>query len=331
MTARLPRTMLVGVMLCTWVLVAGICRLAEPSALIPVFIGVGVVSTLLAAFDRGVWRWPVVRAFVRRPDVEGTWIGEIHSEWRDPRTGEQVPPIPAALVVRQTYCDIVVSQFTAASSSVTISAAMTEDSDGRWLVVGLYRNEPRLPHQDFSRIHHGGLRMHLAVGAPQRLQGVYWTDRGNRGELEFRFVTATRAHDFTAAQELAAKHGMVSLATAHPLTTPAPVRRELDDQIPALREELSRLLQSVFDEHELRKFATHSGAGLAGRLPGGSAPLLVIADEFAGLLVRENRVGEALERLREQRPKWSAKIEELMSRVKETPPSTLPPGPAPTQ
>lgn len=202
MPGRLPISILVGLAACTWALVLVVAgsdvgwEFAKPFSLV-----VGVISGALAGFDRWVWRWPGVRGVVGRPDLEGTYWGVIRSEWVNPETGQKHTPIPAAVVIRQSYTAITVTLFTADSSSSTIAAALDELPDGRFAVAGLYRSEPRLSVQGRSRMHHGGLRLHLA-GPDTRLHGSYWTDRGTQGEMEFSRVSQKRSADFTEASGL---------------------------------------------------------------------------------------------------------------------------------
>ncbi|MBL8725277.1 MAG: hypothetical protein JNK49_14610 [Planctomycetes bacterium] len=207
MPGRLPISILVGLAACTWVLVLVVAGgevdwwFARPFSFV-----VGVISVVLACFDRWVWRWPGLRAAVRRPDLGGTYWGVIRSEWVNHETGLKPTPISAAVVIRQTYTALTVTVFTADSFSSTIAAELSEEPDGRFSVAGLYRNEPRLSVQDGSRIHYGGLRLYLA-GPDTRLHGSYWTDRDTKGEMEFTRVSAKRAADYVEARGLAIQWG----------------------------------------------------------------------------------------------------------------------------
>ncbi len=203
MPGRLPISILVGLAACTWALVLVVTGstlgwdFAKPFSLV-----VGVISIALVTFDRWLWRWPGIRSVVGRPDLEGTYWGVIRSEWVNPETGQKPAPIPAAVVIKQSYTGVVLTLFTVESSSSTIAATLDEGPDGRFAVAGLYRNEPRLSVQERSRMHHGGVRLHLA-GPDTRLHGSYWTDRGTQGEMEFSRVSRSRVADFAEAKGLA--------------------------------------------------------------------------------------------------------------------------------
>ncbi len=206
MPGRLPIAILVGLAACTWALVLVVAgsevgwEFAKPFSLV-----VGVISGALAGFDRWVWRWPGIRAAVGRPDLEGTYLGEVRSEWVNPESGAKPAPIPAALVIKQAYTALTVTLFTCENESVTLAASLECAADGRHAVVWMYRAEPRLAVRDRNSMHHGAARLNVAGAG--RLNGSYWTDRKTQGEMEFSRVSTTRAADFTEAHALAQSTG----------------------------------------------------------------------------------------------------------------------------
>jgi hypothetical protein len=201
---QFPLSILVGLAALTWLAVAVALYGASPDPAFfkPMSFVVGVVGTTLAAWDRFVWRIPKLSAVHGIPDLNGTWVGELKSNWKDPTTGVSPGPIPIVIVIKQTYTAMTVATHTAESSSNSVAAGMHTEPDGRHAIVSLYRNEPRLSVQDRSRIHYGGVRLNL-VGSEDHLQGPYWSDRGTSGEIAVRFVSRTRVLDFTAGQALA--------------------------------------------------------------------------------------------------------------------------------
>lgn len=202
MPGRTPVSIVLGLAACVWALVILVAggevgwQHAKPFSLV-----VGVISLALAAFDRWIWRWPVVRGFVSRPDLEATYWGELKSQWVDPKTGEPPKPIAVAVVITQRYSRLALTLFTEDSQSSTIAATLDQGADGRFAVLGIYRNEPRLSAQPRSRIHYGGLRLDLA-GSGTTLKGSYWTDRGSCGELELARLSSECAHDFGEAERM---------------------------------------------------------------------------------------------------------------------------------
>ena len=55
---------------------------------------------LFLIYDRYVWHWPIVRRVTKKPDLRGTWKGELKSSHLP--DGKPFPPIPSILRIRQT-------------------------------------------------------------------------------------------------------------------------------------------------------------------------------------------------------------------------------------
>src|SRR5690606_14877320 len=54
----------------------------SPGALRPFGLVTTLVALVVAAFDRWLWRIPLLHGwFVRRPNISGTWAVEIRSTW----------------------------------------------------------------------------------------------------------------------------------------------------------------------------------------------------------------------------------------------------------
>ena len=82
------------------------------------------LSLLYIGFDGWLWRAPGVRQLVAggRPYVGGTWEAEMRSNWVDPKTGSQITPVQAFMVIRQTFGSLSLRILTAESASETLAA-----------------------------------------------------------------------------------------------------------------------------------------------------------------------------------------------------------------
>lgn len=167
-----------------------------------------VADLLLLGFDRWFWAWPGISMLVKRPDLRGTWRGELVSEWKDPATGASLPPIPVFACVTQTANTLHLRQFTKESGSLTISAALTAQADDVMVFTATYQNEPNVDVRHRSQIHFGAFRLYVAGDS---LTGTYWTDRNTRGSMKFSRVSGKKCQGFEHAGKLEAQH----LATLH--------------------------------------------------------------------------------------------------------------------
>lgn len=162
----------------------------------------GVLSLVIMAFERWLWRLPLLHPLlVGVPDLNGTWKGELNSNWMNPETGAKPGPLPAYLVVRQTFSTIHATLLTNESESKLITGSVYDENDGAQLVAGLYTSTPRMSVRDRSSIHRGGLLLQILGQPAYGLSGSYWTDRETTGELSFDERTSDLYHDFARAAQ----------------------------------------------------------------------------------------------------------------------------------
>lgn len=165
----------------------------------PVSTVAGLVVLSLAAFDKWLWHWSILRGiFVRRPDLRGTWQVELKSTWRDPTTGAELLPIEAFLVVSQTFTTLGMRLFTAQSESRLRGAEILANDDDTFDVVAVYQNEPKLEFRARSPIHQGAMKLGVRGSPPTVLDGHYWTDRGTQGSVR---MSTRRSEKFASFEQ----------------------------------------------------------------------------------------------------------------------------------
>lgn len=163
-------------------------------------LAVSAVSLLLLAFDRYLWKLPVVRSLARRPVLHGTWKGTFVSDYVYPQTGRREGPTESYLVARQTYSSLHVRFITARSASESMACELRKKEDGRHEIYALYENRPPLLAQGESPVHRGGLILEVVGSPPHRLKGSYWTDRKTQGDLELDGYSKEVRDDFDGAK-----------------------------------------------------------------------------------------------------------------------------------
>ncbi len=159
-----------------------------------------VVLVLATIFDRWVWAWPLVRRFVAEvPDLRGTWKGTIVTTYQ-PEDGTRMEPIPAFLVIRQTFTGIWARLLSERSASETVSAKLVPAPDGVTTLAAVYRNTPRMRERAASPMHFGSFLVEVHNDPVHALTGHYWTDRETGGDMEF----AARSKNLATSYEQAA-------------------------------------------------------------------------------------------------------------------------------
>jgi hypothetical protein len=165
----------------------------------PIGPAVAVAWAGLWVFDRYAWRW--LSSVVGRPVVDGTWHGDLASDWVNPETGEGVPlDANVFLVVRQRYWSVTVRMLTKESASASLRADFTKYEDGVHQLVYLYGNTPRQQFRHRSEVHYGGAVLSAPKDRESGVEGHYFTDRKTCGEM--RFHTRYRKHVETHAAGL---------------------------------------------------------------------------------------------------------------------------------
>lgn len=179
----------------------------------------GMLSTLATAiflfgivFTKWLWKWsPLQGWLVPFPNLNGVWEGEIRSTWLAPGATEPLPPIPAILLIKQSFTKISCVIQTGEMKSFSISGEFRIASEDQLRqVVYSYASDPKPGVRDRSARHYGTAVLEILDSKPRKLTGFYWTDRKSTGEMEFTFQNhkRTRRHE-----KLIAEHPMASRST----------------------------------------------------------------------------------------------------------------------
>jgi len=104
MIPRLHLTTIIGIIFGLWAIFMILAGFQITSDFFkPFSLVVGIVGIIILSFDKWLWKLPIIHnIFVLFPDVSGTWGGQIISLWKDEKTGKQIQPINAFLVIHQT-------------------------------------------------------------------------------------------------------------------------------------------------------------------------------------------------------------------------------------
>jgi len=145
---------------------------------------------LTAFFMRWGWRWKLLQGWlVPFPDLNGTWQGQIQTNWKDAE-GKTYSPIPAILTVKQTFGRISCIMRTGEMESHSYLEGFCIDKDAqvRRLCYS-YTSRPKAALRDRSTPHDGTILLNI-IGEPVRkLEGEYWTQRRTTGTVTLTFRT----------------------------------------------------------------------------------------------------------------------------------------------
>jgi hypothetical protein len=119
------------------------------------------------------------------PDLGGTWIGEIHSDYLDSKTDKQIKPIPCMSIIVHKFNQIKFKIITLESESISFSEQLYFDkSSNTKRITYSYSNDPNLLLDYRSETHKGTVILNL-IG-DDKMEGYYFTSRGTKGKISLK-------------------------------------------------------------------------------------------------------------------------------------------------
>ncbi len=185
--------LLVGISAAVWFLLAyfnglDLSNVKDFFGLIPKVVSIDLL--VVAAFVKWGWKFKIFRGWlVPFPNLNGSWVGFIHSDWRNPETGEKPPPIPVMLTINQSFFHISCMMCTSEMESSSYSEGFLLEPERQIKnLVYTYASKPRLSLTERSIPHDGAAVFKIFENPKQKLVGRYWTERLTKGEivLEYR-------------------------------------------------------------------------------------------------------------------------------------------------
>lgn len=144
------------------------------------------VTLLLLAFDRWLWRWPMVRWFTELAGqrvIHGTWRGQIDylTDGQGNRGSTAV-----YMAVYQTYSTVSIRCYfpRTQATSWSLTAALSK-GEHRHELRYIFQQEAPAPDRDRNRPTQGACQLAI-VGRPvQEVSGSYYSERGGKGTMAF--------------------------------------------------------------------------------------------------------------------------------------------------
>lgn len=156
-------------------------------SLVPKVISIDLF--LIAVFVKWGWKFKVFRNWlVPFPNVNGTWLGLIRSDWVNPKTGERIPKIPVMLTIKQSFNKLNCVMHTTEMKSTSISEGFNINIDKQVKQLSyIYTSKPRIIINNRSVQHDGAILFDIIENPTRKLKGRYWTERNTTGEITLTF------------------------------------------------------------------------------------------------------------------------------------------------
>lgn len=158
-------------------------------------LGISMAAVFWFGYFKWVWKWPYFRKILYRPNVNGTWLGEFKSDWKNDK-GLENPPKKFVLVIRQHWLSISIRAFTDLQKTESyVETLIFDDSKGVKLIAYLF-SEKRVGAGDHGS-RQGAAELDLIEdGSKKYLEGHFWTQAGTRGYIK---VKQACSHEFMAS------------------------------------------------------------------------------------------------------------------------------------
>jgi hypothetical protein len=131
------------------------------------------------------WKYPILKKIFYRPNLNGTWTGELITDWKK-ENGESIGPIHFFIVIRQNFLRINFTTFTVNYIGKSYSEKLTLDKErGVKNVAYLYRKETSLTSESNNE---GASELRVIESDVLKLKGKYWSSIKTNGEIEVNFL-----------------------------------------------------------------------------------------------------------------------------------------------
>ncbi|WP_044412214.1 Cap15 family cyclic dinucleotide receptor domain-containing protein [Thiomicrospira microaerophila] len=157
--------------------------------LIPKVVSIDLLVIFI--FVKWGWKLKIFRGWlVPFPNLNGSWVGHIYSDWRNPKTGLATPPIPVLLTIKQSFFQISCVMHTEEMNSYSYTEGFLINTDRQEKNLAYsYSSKPRLNLSNRSSPHDGTAVFKIIETPEKKLVGRYWTERETKGEIIFEYRT----------------------------------------------------------------------------------------------------------------------------------------------
>jgi hypothetical protein len=182
---RIQITLFITTTIATWALYLFIFDIDYSfQHLSPFAFTVSIMTIVTLLFDTYLWKLKLFRGWlVKKPIIEGEWVGELQSSWKD-ENNKPIPPIETIVTIKQRYTKFSLNLKTGESSSKLQASEVELLDDGTYKIYGVYQNTPSIHLRGTrSQIHYGAVLLNYDPAEPDSLSGHYWTDRNTNGSI----------------------------------------------------------------------------------------------------------------------------------------------------
>ena len=162
--------------------------------------GLSAVTLFWVFYFQWGWRWPVLEKLFDKPNLNGTWIGKLITDWKDP-DGQGIGARQFVLVVRQTFLRLHVVTFTDTFIARSYAESVWINRQrGIKRLIYLYAHDSTTVGDEGNR--EGATELRIEGEPPARMIGRYWSNTKTNGSIEVERVSSEHAEAFQDAMQM---------------------------------------------------------------------------------------------------------------------------------
>lgn len=180
--------LLIGISASVWLSLAyfgglDLSKVKDFFGLVPKVVTIDIL--IVGVFAKWGWKLKIFRGWlVPFPNLNGSWVGLIYSDWKNPNTGQKPSPIPVMLTVKQSLFHISCMMHTGEMESSSYSEDFLIDTERQIKNLAYsYTSRPRSSLSERSTPHDGTALFRVIEKPKHKLIGRYWTERLTKGEI----------------------------------------------------------------------------------------------------------------------------------------------------
>lgn len=154
----------------------------------PIPTVVSLDLAIIFIFVKWLWKWNKLYPwFVPFPNLNGTWKGQLQSNWICPNTKEKIKSIPIILTINQSFTNTSCIMRTEEMCSESFSGEIIRNIESeKSKIIYSYKSDPRADIRHRSPSHFGTVVLDI-VNNNLKLDGEYWTSRETTGIIKLEF------------------------------------------------------------------------------------------------------------------------------------------------
>lgn len=160
------------------------------------------IVTLFWTFHFAIgWRIRPFDKLFYRPNINGTWVGELITDYKD-KNGNQLKPIEFYIIIRQSFIRIHFTTFTKDFVGISYAESFILDKDsGLKTIAYLYKKDTS--QLDDNSLREGATELRLILSKNEKiLQGRYWSNIKTQGSITVKQISSIHVDSYEHAKKL---------------------------------------------------------------------------------------------------------------------------------